>query len=99
VKSPTGNILLDVWSGPEGEAVATGIHVILRSHDGGLTWQTVQAGDYSELWYQAIAAGQVSTQVQSGKDDTGAQVGPVLTVSQTKVYAVGQDASILSIEE
>lgn len=99
LKSPTGNILLDVWSGPEGEAVITGIHVILRSHDGGQNWQIVNAGDFSEFWYQAIAAGQVSTEVQSGKDDTGAQVGPVLTVSQTKVYAVGQDASILSIEE
>jgi photosystem II stability/assembly factor-like uncharacterized protein len=99
MQSPTGNILLDVWSGPEGEAVITGIHVILRSHDGGQTWQVVNAGDYSEFWYQAIAAGQVSTQVQSGKDDTGAQVGPVLTVSQTKVYAVGQDATILGIEE
>jgi photosystem II stability/assembly factor-like uncharacterized protein len=47
--------LLDVWATSSGEILVSGIRAALYSADAGASWQTLEAGDISVSWYQAVA--------------------------------------------
>lgn len=52
--SPTGGILLNVWSSQNGQVLVSGIRNMLQSSDGGNTWRLIEGGDLSTGWYQGL---------------------------------------------
>lgn len=54
--SPTQSILTAVWSSGEGEVLATGINTLLRSSDGGRSFQSDDSGLVKSGWLQATAS-------------------------------------------
>jgi photosystem II stability/assembly factor-like uncharacterized protein len=53
VPTPTGGILLSVWSRGS-EVLVSGIRNLLRSSDGGATWTLIKGGDLATGWYQGL---------------------------------------------
>lgn len=53
VPTPTGSILLNVWSAA-GEVLVSGIRTLLRSSDGGNSWVLEEGGDINVGWYQGL---------------------------------------------
>lgn len=47
---------LGVAASPNGQVVVTGMRVMLRSQDAGMTWAAVEEGDTTTDWYQAVRA-------------------------------------------
>lgn len=54
--SQTGLNFLGVAATPSGEVVITGMRVMMRSLNGGMTWDPVVEGDTTTDWYQAVRA-------------------------------------------
>ena len=52
--SGTKAILTGIWAAPGGKVVASGIHTILFSEDGGLTWQADRSWLAQTGWHQAV---------------------------------------------
>lgn len=50
----TDQNLLGVAAGPDGRVVVTGMRVMLRSNNSGITWDLVDEGDTTTDWYQAV---------------------------------------------
>jgi photosystem II stability/assembly factor-like uncharacterized protein len=53
VPTPTGSILLNVWSRGD-DVLVSGIRNVLRSSDGGATWTLIDGGDLNTGWYQGL---------------------------------------------
>lgn len=53
---------LGVAASPDGHVVVTGMRVMMRSQNGGMTWEAVEEGDTTTDWYQAVR-----TETSSGR--------------------------------
>ena len=45
---------LGVTAKPNGEAVVTGMRIMMRSANGGVTWESIEEGDTITDWYQTV---------------------------------------------
>jgi hypothetical protein len=54
VETPSGAIMLNVWSSEGGDVVISGIRTLLRSSDEGATWTLIEGGDLNTGWYQGL---------------------------------------------
>ncbi len=82
-----GGNLLSIWSSPQGEVVITGIRVMLRSSDSGLSWQSSALGDVATNWYQALASSVPSEKAE--QDVPG----------QEQLYMVGHSGRIVRLTQ
>ena len=52
----TESNFLGVAAAPDGHVVVTGMRVMMRSENNGMTWEAVEEGDTTTDWYQAVRA-------------------------------------------
>jgi photosystem II stability/assembly factor-like uncharacterized protein len=52
--APTNANLVGVWAAPDGEIVAVGMRALIRSKDGGQSWQSAATVDVVRTWYEAV---------------------------------------------
>lgn len=73
MKCDTGTELnfLSVTASPSGQVVATGMRVMFRSQNNGMTWDNIDEGDTTTDWYQAVrtepTSGRIIAVGHSGK--------------------------------
>ncbi len=67
---PTRENLLDVWASGQ-DVLITGIRTLLRSRDGGASWESITEGDVPVKWYQSIKG----TPVDNGLSNNVVMVG------------------------
>lgn len=53
---PTKSNFLGVTAAADGRVVVTGMRIMMRSQNGGLTWEPIEEGDTTTDWYQAVRA-------------------------------------------
>ena len=67
----TQSNFLGVTATPDGQVVVTGMRTMYRSSNGGVTWESVEEGDTTTDWYQAVrtvpTTGKVMAVGHSGK--------------------------------
>lgn len=51
---PTKANFLGVTAAPDGHVVITGMRVMMRSRNGGITWDSIDEDDSTTEWYQAV---------------------------------------------
>ncbi len=67
----TDSNFLGVTASPDGNVVITGMRVMMRSQNGGMTWDYIEEGDTITDWYQAVrtvpSTGKILAVGHSGK--------------------------------
>lgn len=63
--SQTAMNFLGVSASPSGQVVITGMRVMMRSLNGGMTWDPVVEGDTTTDWYQAVRTAPDSGQIMA----------------------------------
>lgn len=76
--SGTKAILTGIWATPDGQVVASGIHTILFSSDGGMTWHADRSRLAQTGWHQAV----------TGSDQGNGRLNAVLVSSGGAVLSV-----------
>jgi hypothetical protein len=51
---PVKSNFLGVAASPDGHVVVTGMRVMMRSENAGMSWEAVEEGDTTTDWYQAV---------------------------------------------